>query len=303
MMKRTIFILFLFCFLPSLAIAQANERLSLSSRFSADSLSKIILDSKDWQPFPTAAERHAWSAIPERVQKAHIQQGVKALEQEWTVLPATVFLEFERTGNRSNYQKIRSSRRTKLAHLVLAEIFESRGRFLDEIVNGIWLICEETYWGVPAHLNIQSRGYGLPDVTEPTVDLFAAETGSLLGWTLYLLGPQLQQVSPLVNERILYELDRRILAPNYERDDFWWMSFVPDVINNWNPWVNSNWLSLVLLWEKDPDRRIAAIHKILRSLDRFIASYPQDGGCDEGPGYWNRAAASLFDCLDLLHDA
>ena len=28
-----------------------------------------------------------------------------------------------------------------------------------------------------------------------------------------------------------------------------------------------------------------------------------DGGCDEGPGYWGRAGASLFDCLDLLHSA
>ena len=41
----------------------------------------------------------------------------------------------------------------------------------------------------------------------------------------------------------------------------------------------------------------------MRSLDRFIDPYPADGGCDEGPGYWMRAAASLFDCLDLLYQA
>jgi len=32
----------------------------------------------------------------------------------------------------------------------------------------------------------------------------------------------------------------------------------------------------------------------------FIETYPSDGGCDEGPGYWGRAGASLFDCLELL---
>ena len=43
--------------------------------------------------------------------------------------------------------------------------------------------------------------------------------------------------------------------------------------------------------------------KILRSLDKFVDPYPADGGCDEGPGYWGRAGASLFDCLELLHSA
>jgi hypothetical protein len=40
-----------------------------------------------------------------------------------------------------------------------------------------------------------------------------------------------------------------------------------------------------------------------RLRDRVYAMlgvYHDDGGCDEGPGYWNRAGASLFECLDLL---
>lgn len=41
----------------------------------------------------------------------------------------------------------------------------------------------------------------------------------------------------------------------------------------------------------------------MRSLDVFINSYPDDGACDEGPSYWKRAAASLLDCLELLHSA
>jgi hypothetical protein len=42
---------------------------------------------------------------------------------------------------------------------------------------------------------------------------------------------------------------------------------------------------------------------MMRSLDGFLKFHPADGGCDEGPGYWNRAAGSAFDCLDLLHSA
>ena len=62
----------------------------------------------------------------------------------------------------------------------MAECMEGKGRFVDEIANGVWLACEETWWGVPAHLGAQKRGTGLPDVTEPIIDLFAAETGAQL---------------------------------------------------------------------------------------------------------------------------
>jgi hypothetical protein len=41
----------------------------------------------------------------------------------------------------------------------------------------------------------------------------------------------------------------------------------------------------------------------VRCLDVFLNSYRDDGGCDEGPGYWSRAGASLFDCLELLRTA
>jgi hypothetical protein len=36
-------------------------------------------------------------------------------------------------------------------------------------------------------------------------------------------------------------------------------------------------------------------------LDHFLNQYPADGGCDEGPGYWNEAGGALFDCLDNLY--
>jgi hypothetical protein len=291
---------------PATAYAQLPEqqpRGFLAGRYDLQALGGIIVPQQEWHPYPTANEPQGWQAVPEAVRRAHIALGEAALGAAWKPLPATVFLEYVRTGNRSNFEQLSFDRRRQLAHLVLAEAMEGKGRFVDDIVNGIWAICEETYWGVPAHVGLQRAGSGLPDVSEPTVDLFAAETGSLLAWTLYLVGDRLDEVSPLIRERIQTEVDRRILTPNLERDDFWWMGFGSGQINNWNPWINSNWLTTVLLLEHDDERRLEGIHKIMRSLDRFIDSYPEDGGCDEGPGYWSRAAGSLFDALDLLESA
>ena len=176
---------------------------------------------------------------------------------------------------------------------------------MDDITNGIWAICEESFWGVPAHISGQKAGTGLPDISEPIVDLFAAETSSLLAWIAYLIGPQLDTVSPLIVPRIKLEIDRRILTPLLQRDDFWWMGFNSPTrrVNNWNPWICSNWLASTLLIEQDETLRARSVFKAIQALDNFIDQYPQDGGCDEGLGYWGRAGASLYDCLELLYSA
>jgi len=38
-------------------------------------------------------------------------------------------------------------------------------------------------------------------------------------------------------------------------------------------------------------------------LDRFVNSYPDDGGVDEGPNYWNHSVGSLYESLVLLGSA
>ena len=68
-----------------------------------------------------------------------------------------------------------------LQRLMLAECLEGKGRFVDDIANGVWLICEETFWGAPAHLAAQKAGVGLPDVSEPIIELFSAETAQTAG--------------------------------------------------------------------------------------------------------------------------
>ena len=274
----------------------------LTQRFKREDLNLVA--QPDWKPYPTAADRAAWDALPAALHDRLTARGEAALKMEWQPLLATRFLEYARVGNRSNYEVENFGRRNQLIALALAECAEGQGRFVDEIANGVWLICEETYWGLPAHLHLQHSGPGLPDATEPTVDLFADETAAALAYIDYLLGDALDGVSPLIRPRVAAEIDHRILTPNLEREDFGWMGFQSEGRpNNWNPWINSNWLACVLFIERDPQRRLDAVAKIMRSLDRFIDPYPADGGCDEGPGYWMRAAGSLYECLEQLHQA
>jgi len=283
--------------------AAAESRFKLRELYPQEKIAGVLIAHDKWHPWPKWSERQAWEGVSESVRKDLIANGEEYLGYDWPDLPGTLFLEYARNGNRSRYEREHFARRTALTHLITAECVEGKGRFLDDIANGVWAICEESFWGVPAHVGAQKAGSGLPDPTEPIVDLFAAETGESLAWTFYLLGEQLDRVSPMVRKRIRHEIDRRILTPCFERKDFGWMGFRGNRVNNWNPWCNASWLTCVLLVEPDANRRIAATAKIVRSLDHFLNAYADDGGCDEGPGYWSRAGASLLDCLELLHSA
>mgnify|MGYP001377364734 CR=1 FL=1 len=290
--------------LSSLAApAAGRDRFKLRERYPQEKVEKVLLPCGQWHPWPTCSDRKDWENLPASVRKDLIANGEQYLRYEWPDLPATLFLGFAREGNRSRYEREHFARRYALTSLLIAECVEGKGRFLDDITNGIWAICEESFWGVPAHVGAQKAGSGLPDPAEPVVDLFAAETGESLAWTLYLIGEQLDGVSPMICKRIRHEMDRRILTPCFERDDFGWMGFRGGRVNNWNPWCNASWLTCVLLAESDGPRRTVSVAKIVRSLDHFLDAYADDGGCDEGPGYWSRAGASLLDCLELLHGA
>jgi hypothetical protein len=293
----------LMAFPPSPLQGQGWEDL-LSRSFSREALAEALLPLAGWKPFPAAADRSGWEGLPPDASKVILDRGEKLRGSRWDPLPASVFLGYKRTGNRSNYEKLRDRRRAQLAALVMAECVQGEGRFLDDVADGIWATCEETFWGVPAHLNMQKAGPGLPDAGEPVVDLFAAETSSLMAWTDYLLASKLDAVSPLLRPRIRAEVTRRILDPCLKRNDFWWMGLDPDGrdLNNWTPWIVSNWLASALFMSNEPERS-AAVHKSLRCLDRFLSGYAPDGGCDEGPSYWFRAGGSLFDCLEVLHSA
>jgi hypothetical protein len=274
----------------------------LTQKYTADQWA--LIPRAEWRPFPTSEDRAAWAGLAEAVRRAYVEEGEKAAAGEWPALSAVRYLDFVRDGNRSRYEQAYFARRRRLLALGIAECIEGRGRFLDELANGIWLVCEESSWCLPAHLYLQRQPEpGLPDVAEPVVDLFAAETAALLAWIHFLLDARLDAVSPAIRARIGREIAARVLTPCLVRDDFWWMGLQGNPVNNWNPWIVSNWLAGALLVETDEGRRRAAVAKSLRVLDSFIDPYPEDGGCDEGPGYWTRAGASLFDCLELLHSA
>jgi hypothetical protein len=286
--------------------------MDLAERFPIDLVRQSLVPPGSWSPFPRIADREGWTALAGEQRQALVTAAEPLLGTSWPELKATLFMEFQRTGNRRHYETASYTRRTMLQQLAMAECVENQGRFVDDIINGIWAICEESFWDVAAHnryVTIENFGRGgpLPDVQNPVVALFSAETGATIGFVHYLLGSVLDEVDPIITNRIRHEIRIRLLEPFMARDDWWWLGLEPGgrqgPPNNWNPWIISNLLAISLLIEDDEDRQAALVHRCLRGLDLFLAGYHPDGGCDEGITYWERAGACVFDCLDVLESA
>ncbi len=273
----------------------------LTERYSPSFLAQALLPTADWTPFPPARERAAWEALLAHPlnrarREALVREAESLLGQPWPALPATLYMEFARIGNRVNFETPYFQRRTRLSALVLAETLAHDGRFLDEIANGLWLISEEGSWSLPAHAD-RLPGDVLPRDDRQSVDLFACETAMVLAEACYLLRAELQAVSPGLLQRVNAEILRRVVEPVETRDDFWWLAGR----NNWTPWCASNTLGAALYTLDDPARLTALTMKLMVAVDRFIGTYGPDGGCDEGPGYWAVAAGAMLIFLELLH--
>ncbi|MEZ4583951.1 MAG: hypothetical protein R3A10_20330 [Caldilineaceae bacterium] len=132
-------------------------------------------------------------------------------------------------GNRSNYE-VCTDRRHTLETLTWR--MEGQGRFLDDIVNGIWCICEESSWCL---LRTSACSVGQ---SHPTAGLIATRFVSRA--SVKVGHDRLDEVSPLVRPRMEREIQQRVLIPCMVRDDFWWMGLeIPNRgnrrANNWNP--------------------------------------------------------------------
>lgn len=108
---------------------------------------------------------------------------------------------------------------------------------------------------------------------------------------------------PVIRRRLRNEVKTRVLDPYRDNDHWWWLGLGKADLNNWTPWIHSNLLAASLLLETMPQDILATVSRTVGALDRYLDAVPDDGGCDEGIGYWWRAGGSLFECLEILSSA
>ncbi len=304
-MKR-FFLINLFIIICLLSVQAYDKRDLLQKKADLTQLKSDLIYGQKWVTYPEYNDRKGWDNLTSGVKDEIIKRGEAALNYEWKVIKATDYLEYEKSGSRQVMEDPLEKNNTALVSLVLAELAEGEGRFLDQIANGIWLSCEMTSWALSAHVSReQAEKTSLPSNKENIIDLMAGDMGSFFAWTYYFLKDELANVQPMIPERLRQNLHTRILDP-YMNRSFWWMATdatPTTMVNNWNPWCNFNVLTCFLLLENDPDKLAAAVYRTMSSVDRYIDYVKSDGACEEGPSYWGHAAGKMYDYLSLLSKA
>lgn len=303
MSALTKFILLVLLF-PYQLFAQQQPKNWLSQKFEmAYANAQPFSDIETWQNNNRAKIIAAAHALPHSVKQRLIKKADEALSYNWPSLTASLYLDYKFTGTRVNYERLRDERRVKLNNLAIGEIVENKGKYIPQIVNGLWLTMEESTWVGPAHIVVQKEGAGLPAVNTKYVDLHASSTAANLAMIYNLLGAQIAKYSSVVNPRLNKELQQRIFEPYLSQSNFFWMGFNGRSVNNWNAFNNTNCMQAALLTLKPSDTLSLLSKKILSGVDFFINQYPADGGCDEGPSYWDMAGGKLAYLLANLQSA
>lgn len=233
-----------------------------------------------------------------------IREADQSLDTPIPVLPAHMYADFTRNGNRSNYEALYFLRRNVLMARGMALQCSGDEKYFDPMLDALWAILEETTWVIPAHHRLADAKFPpavLPDydgAQTDNLDLFSAATGADLALIYFWHRERLDACVTGVANRIDRMLRERILHPLMTVNDRFWMKGV----NNWTPWIISNVYTVLLALDLTTEERENVVARTLPMLAAFVDTYHSDGGCDEGPSYWGKAPASLFDCLEALYD-
>lgn len=285
--------------------AQAYEKRNLLENAATEAqVRQYLVTDRKWVPYPAYDDRAGWDQLIGDSKEDIIKAGQQYLDYHWTVVRATDYLEYEKSGNRNTMQNPNNQNARVFSILLMAELAEGKGRFVNDLMNGVLFFSEMTSWAESAHLAVfQKTRRAMPDFREDVLELHQGGMAQMLSWTYYFLKDSFDKIDPMIALRLRHELQKRELDPFMQRDDFWWMGRnykEGALLNNWTPWCNANALLCFMLLEDNPDTLAKAVYKSMESVDKFLNYVKSDGACEEGPSYWGHASGKLYDYLSEL---
>lgn len=272
-------------------------------------LPSLLLPPATSLPVPPATQRDVWG--PGGSADAGTVDGILAraesdLGEVWPLPLASQAARVHRDGNRDSWESAAFARQHRLSRAAVAAATTLDDRWIDEVADGIQLLCEQSSWCWPAHDDaMATKASVLAEVTDPYLDLGAGEVAAQLAWIDHLLGTQIDARYPGLRRRVRHEVLERVLLPFERRRDWHWLGLDGDV-HNWNPWIHGNVLVAALRLLDAPDqrdRRLEVVGLVIEGLDRYVSTLPPDGAIDEGYAYWWNGACRALEALDVLAHA
>ncbi|CAN5441115.1 hypothetical protein BH09VER1_BH09VER1_46590 [soil metagenome] len=203
-------------------------------------------------------------------------------QQPLPELTDELYASFRQTGVRLTFELVYFERRRRLGRAALSLLLSSpddpwHERLVTSTLSKLESIFDEVSWALPAHVNWDNQDLSGKEPLQ--IDLFCAETANLIAEMLDVFG---EIIPGPLRDRIRARLQKSVFE-NYLARDFHWMT----VTHNWNAVCHQGVVGAALSQVDDPHQLAAILLRVHQTLPNFLNGYGPDGGCSEGPGYWN----------------
>ena len=303
-MKRILFSTLCVLLLAAGSASAYVERNMLRNQADEAKLKTVLVPDQKWVPFPAYGDRAGWDKVMGSWKETFIERGEKALDYRWQVVTATDYLTHNRGQSQGKADAHIGANLMAIIDLFFAELATGQGRYMDQLMDGTFAMCEVTSWVRSHHLSHQKSHRFFPEYDDNAIDLVAGDVGAVMAWVYYYFHEEFDKIEPEISRRLLHELDKRIMTPYLNDTHYGWKGdhFNPEKnhLNNWTPWCSINCLQVFALCEKDLDRFAKAAYMSMESVDKYLNNIEGDGCCDEGPTYWYQGPAKNFEYLEFL---
>lgn len=230
-------------------------------------------------------ERALWDRLANTASgKKVLRQAEGLLKAQLPDLPESLYKEYYRNGNRTNYQTAYNRLIGRFKTLTLAEMFENKGRFVAPLAETLEYFCDQPSWVLPAH-DYDGKIY---DGQALYSDLVSTCSGGSLAIAINLLEDKLPKETV---ERVKSEIERRVLKPYRDavaaekpQRGMWWVR----THNNWNSVCHAGTIAAALnVVDSKEERAFYLAGADYFSETCFMKGFTKDGYCSEGMGYWN----------------
>jgi hypothetical protein len=234
-----------------------------------------------------AANRQAWEPLAATPEGAKlIKQAEPLLKEPIPAFAASLYQEYYRNGNRTNFQNHNGKRWNRLRTLAKAECLEGKRRFVPALDEAIRALCADPSWCLPAH----DRDGWIFKGNQPYVDLAVAMNGFEMAATLSVLADRLPEPTVALARK---EIERRLTGPflaqirgqdpEFYRARHSWSR----ANHNWNAVCTAGGVGAILLTTPSRAERAAALRWAEGNMKLFLSGFAADGYCTEGIGYWS----------------
>ena len=193
------------------------------------------------------------------------------------------------TGDRATFENDFFHYFDRVRTMYLAYLITEEEKYLTELGDTIWNICNFESWTLPAHIS-----EGAPIHRRRNfIALFSAAAGATLSEILYFVGDKLPE---LVTRRAKAEIQYRTIDSFANND-----CPFEHVSHNWAAVCISSVLCTYLYMATEEEIE-AQLPRMMATADRYLTGFADDGCCSEGISYWGYGFSNFITFAAMLKD-